>query len=277
MANNIISHHNQPTTLTADVPVERKATPALDNPNNNNKKEENQMADVDTNFLSSQHADIRREAAEHRASILLEDMKGFDRVNADVLKSGWAGVDATKDARYDVNTRIESTADRVVDRVEDTKDTILARSWDMGRDLFDVRAQIISAQQQVVAGFLGASKDAEINALRTQVELAKQTTYLSDKIDAGNETTQALINALNDQSLNRQLIERNTEIVEEREGRRYWRHHGEQNQWASQFSALQNQMQNFNSQLSEARQGMVNFGTMSGQSGQQTSTNNNVR
>jgi len=41
------------------------------------------------------------------------------------------------------------------------------------------------------------------------------------------------------------------------------------------MAALQNQMQNFNSQLSETRQGMVNFGTMAGVG--QTSTNNNVR
>jgi hypothetical protein len=275
MANN--TSLNTPVFQTADVPAGVTGTPASDIPKTTTKKEENQMAEVDTVQLSAEHADIRREAAEHRATIQLENMKGFDRVNADVLRSGWDNNDAVKDARYDVASRITNATDRVVDRVEESKDTVLARSWDMGRDLFDIRAQIISQQQATVAGFLGASKDAEINALKTQVELAKQTTYLSDKIDNGNATTQALINALNDQSLNRQLIERNTEIVEEREGRRYWRHHGEQNQWASQFSALQNQMQNFNSQLSEARQGMVNFGTMSGQSGQQTSTNNNVR
>lgn len=205
----------------------------------------NNMPDSTLNAVS----DVRREAAEHTNEIVKEGLKG-----------DYATQGAIKDARFDVNSRI-SEASRDNDN----------RFFDTGRDLADIRAQIVSGQQAMVAGFLGASKDAEINALKTQVELAKQSTYLSDKIDEGNERTRALINDLRDRELNRYLIERNAEIVEERHGRRHWRGAYDQGQW----QALNSQLQAFQSQLQETRQGMVNFGTMAGVG--QTSTSNNVR
>ena len=193
-------------------------------------------------------SDIRREGAEHTNEIVKEGIKG------DYNTQG-----AIKDARFDINQRLSDTA-RGID----------SRFFDTGRDLSDIRAQVVAAQQQMVAGFLGAAKDAEINALKTQVELAKQTTYLSDKIDSGNERTVALINSLKEADLNRMLIERNAALVEERGDRREWHRRAEQNQWA----ALNTQLQAFGSQLQEARQGMVNFGTMAGVG--QTSSQNNV-
>lgn len=194
-------------------------------------------------------SDIRREAAEHTNEIVKEGLKG-----------DYATQGAIKDARFDINTRVSDVGKEVDNRF-----------FDVGRDTQDIRAQIISAQQAMVTGFLGAAKDAEINALKTQVELAKQSTYLSDKIDAGNEKTVALINSLKEADLNRALIERNTELVEALADRRHWRHHADMGQWA----ALNNQLQAFQSQLQETRQGMVNFGTMAGVG--QTSTSNNVR
>jgi hypothetical protein len=94
---------------------------------------------------------------------------------------------------------------------------------------------------------------------------------LSDKIDGQAERTRELIGKLNDDSLNRQLVERNTELVGALEGGRYWwgRHND------GQFNAVASQLQAFQSQLQETRQGMVNFGTMAGVG--QSSTSNNVR
>lgn len=211
------------------------------------------MAEVDTIMLSQEHSDIRREAAEHTNEVVKEGLKGDYNTQA-----------AIKDARFDVNSRV-SEVTREVDN----------RFFDTGRDIADIRAQIISQQQQVVAGFMGAAKDAEINALKTQVEMAKQTTYLSDKIDDQSEKTRVLLNDLKYHDLNRNLVERNNELVEERNWGRHWYHGTNQGQFGQQFAQLQSQMQNFNSQLSEARQGMVNFGTMAGVG--QSSTNNNVR
>lgn len=194
-------------------------------------------------------SDIRREAAEHTNEIVKEGLKG------DYNTQG-----AIKDARFDVNQRVGQLGKDVDDRF-----------FDVGRDTQDIRAQIISAQQALVAGFAASAKDAEINALKTQVELAKQSTYLSDKIDGQAETTRALINSLKESDLNRALIERNTELVEALADRRHWRHHADMGQW----QALNSQLQAFQSQLQETRQGMVNFGTMAGVG--QTSTSNNVR
>ena len=165
-----------------------------------------------------------------------------------------------KDTRYDLATRIsESTA------------ATNAQLVTLQRDTSDIRAQIIAQQQQMVAGFAGVAKDTEIATLKTQVEMAKQSTYLSDKIDGQAEKTRELINSLKEADLNRMLIERNAEIVEERGERRHWRHHADQSQWA----ALQSQIQNFNSQLGEAKASMVNFGLMAGVG--QSATSNNVR
>lgn len=262
------------------------AIPHIANPSNNNNKKETKMADVDTSMLAGQHGDIRREAAQYAADIRYNvaeragDIRreGAEHANEIVkegIKTGFDVRGDVKDARFDVSERVGNQGDRIVDRVEESKDALMARTWDMGRDTQDIRAQIVAQQQQMVAGFHGAAKDAEINALKTQMELAKQTTYLSDKIDNQSERTRELINDLKYHDLNRGLVERNAALVELEHDRHHWRHRAEQSQYQSQWAQLQSQVQAFQSQLQETRQGMVNFGTMAGVG--QSSTSNNVR
>lgn len=173
-------------------------------------------------------SDVRREAAEHTNEIVRENLKG------DYNTQG-----AIKDARFDINARIGDTAATMGDRF-----------FSVGRDLADIRAQLVQAIAE-------QGMNAEINALKTQK-------YISED----GERTRGLINDLKYQDLNRALIERNTELVEERFGRRHWRGHYDQAQWASLNSAVQA----FQSQLQDTRQSMVNFGTLAGAG--QTSTNN---
>lgn len=243
------------------------------------------MAEIDTSMLTQQHSDIRREAAEHATTIQLENMKGFDRVNADVLRGTQETVKEglkesfnirgdVKDARYDLASRVESGVARTIADVDRNADRLDTRFFDVARDTQDIRAQVISAQQAMVTGFLGVSKDTEIAALKTQMETAKQTTYLSDKIDHDGERTRGLINDLKYNDLNRHLVERNTELVEERHGRRHYGRVADQAQFQGQWAALQSQIQAFQSQLQTATQGTVNFGTMSGNAGRNSSTNN---
>lgn len=213
----------------------------------------------DVQTLMDEHSDIRREAVEHTNEIVKEGLKG------DYNTQG-----AIKDARFDINSRISDSTAKLSADVDRNADRLDTRFFDVARDTQDIRAQIISAQQAMVSGFLGVSKDTEIASLKTQVEMQKQSTYLSDKIDADGEKTRALINELKTQDLNRMLIERSAEIVEERSERRHWRGNAEQNQWA----ALQSQIQAFGSQLSDARNSMVNFGTQLGVG--QRATSNNV-
>lgn len=253
------------------------------------------MAEVDTIQLSQEHADIRREAAVYAGDIRREVATEHCKTNDIVRAEGQENVMATKDARHDVLVGVDSSkdflssqsnaeTDRIVDRVEESKDSILARTWDLGRDTADLRAQVISGQQQMVAGFLGTSKDIELNALKTQLDAKTNTQYLADKIVSDGDKTRALINDLKYHDLSRGLVERNTELVNCQQDSRFYRDKwydgkfdmvqaGFQGQWAQ----LQSQIQAFQSQLQDTRQGMVNFGSMAGNSGQQTSTSNNVR
>jgi hypothetical protein len=204
-------------------------------------------------------SDIRREGAEHTSEILKEGLKG------DFVTQG-----GIKDARFDINSRLSDSTNSLSQQANAINDAQTAQMFNLARDTQDIRAQVISAQQAMITGFLGSAKDAEINALKTQVELSKQSTYLSDKIDNDGEKTRALVNSLKEQELNRILIERNSELVEERFGRRFFQEGANQGQWA----ALNSQIQAFQSQLSDTRNSMVNFGTQLGVG--QRATSNNV-
>lgn len=214
--------------------------------------------------LAERAGDIRREGAEHTNEIIKEGIKGTAHA-----------VDVVKDARYEIVSRVENNADRLERAVEVTKDVLSDRFFTVGRDIANIHQ-----------GQATLSKDVELNALKGIIEGQKNTQYLADKIAADGEKTRALINDHKYHDLNRALVERQTELVnceQDRHGYRdrYWdaRWSQNQDQFGAQFAAMQSQLQsmnqNFNSQLSEARQGMVNFGTMAGVG--QTSTNNNVR
>ena len=199
----------------------------------------------------------------------VEDM--LNDIRFEQMQQASAIQQAVNTNAHDTMTAAGNNTDTVIAQLTAHHQNISDRLYTLGRESADNRAQITALGYQVRDGFVAAAKDAEINALKTQIELAKQSTYLSDKIDAGNQATQNLIRSLNDDSLNRQLVERNTELVGALEGGRYW--------WGrygdGQFNAISSQLQAFQSQLQETRQGMVNFGTMAGVG--QTSTSNNVR
>jgi hypothetical protein len=223
--------------------------------------------------IQSTSADIRREQAvgfgDTRYNIATEHCKTNDIVR----QEGQEGVMVTKDARHDVIAATEGQADRIVDRVTENGRDIADRFYGVGRDLAELRQ-----------GQATLSKDIELNALKTQIEGQKNTQYLGDKIAMDGDKTRGLINDLKYHDLNRGLVERNTALVNCEQDRDNWRHRWDdarfsqrQDQFGAQFAQLQTQIQAFASQLQETRQGMVNFGTMSGQSGQQSSTSNNVR
>jgi len=187
--------------------------------------------------LASDASNIRNEAALNTSDIIKEGLKESFSIRGDV-----------KDTRYDINTRIN-----------DSSALQLTATHQVSRDVVDNKIQITSLGYQVRDGFVAASKDMEINALKSQIEIAKQTTYLSDKIDNDGEKTRDLISSLKETELNRKLIERNSELVEAR-------HDGH-------WTAIQNQLAAFGSSLQETRQGVTNFGSMTGSA---TSSSNNA-
>lgn len=218
------------------------------------------MAEVDTLYLSNEHSAIRKEAVDHTNEIVKEGLKG-----------DYATLGAIKDSRHDIADVVGSAADRLQNDITTGVTQLTDRFFTVGRDTADLRAQVTGLGYQVRDGFVAAGKDAEIQALKTQMDAAKNTTYLSDKIGSDGDKTRALIVANNDAMLNRLLIERNSDLAS-------WRHsHGRvhDNLGQAQWQGVANQMAAFQSQLQETRQGMVNFGTMAGVG--QSSTSNNVR
>jgi hypothetical protein len=212
--------------------------------------------------------DIRRESAESAANIRREGAEHEHEITKESIKGDWRVSDAVKDARHDNIVATDEVGDRLTNYLHSHDTRVSDRFFTVARDTADLRAQVIQA--------IDTTKLAtELNALKGIIEGQKNTQYLADKIVFENEKTRALVNDLKYHDLNRALVERNAELVEEREGRRHWRGAAEQNQFGAQFAQLQSMMQNFNSQLQDTRQGMVNFGTMAGVG--QSSTSNNVR
>jgi hypothetical protein len=269
------------------------------------------MAEVDTTMLSQEHGAIRHDIAvesarlgaaigsescaiqKHIGDVRMESAENFGHtrrdiqgVSADIRKEGVENTAAvrrevmfegqenvmtTKDARQDIIAATENQADRIVDRIVESNAGISDRFFAVGRDLADIRQ-----------GQATLSKDIELNALRSQLEAQKNTQFLSDKVSAENEKTRDLINDLKYHDLSRGLVERQTELVNCEQDRRCYRDRWfdgrfdqHQAQFAGQWAQLQSQIQAFQSQLQETRQGMVNFGTMAGVG--QSSTSNNVR
>lgn len=178
----------------------------------------------------------------------------------EIIKEGLKGDYATQQ-------RITESTQQTSNQIDAFEDVTNNNFFTVARDTADLRAQVTSLGQFVKDAAQLSALQTEKAVLQNTIELSKQSTYISDKIDADGDKTRALINDLKTQDLNRMLIERNAEIVE---GRHY-RHAADQAQWAS----LQSQIQNFASQLGEARASMVNFGLMAGVG--QSATSNNVR
>lgn len=138
-------------------------------------------------------------------------------------------------------------------------------------------AALEGAKNSAATALEGAKTAAAVALAAEKIATAQAlaSANISRDIFQDGDKTRALVNDLKYHDLNRALVERNAELVEEREGRRHWRGMADQNQFGAQFAQLQSMMQNFNSQLADTRQGMVNFGSMAGVG--QTSTSNNVR
>lgn len=237
---------------------------------------------ADIAALTSGHSDIRREAAEHtneivregirsEASVRLEGAQHTNEVIKEGLKGDFNTVGAIKDARFELASRVENSADRIERGVVSHNSSVMDRFFDIGRDSADLRAQVTQSIAETRGAADRNARDIEIAVLKSTIEGQKNTQYLADRISNDGEKTRALMSELKNAELNRMLIERNTDLHDERHHARHWRGQAEQ----SQFASLASQMQAFQSQLQETRQGINNFGTMAGVG--MSSTSNNVR
>lgn len=216
--------------------------------------------------LHMDHADIRREAASYSADIRRENAEVGAEVRRDVVKEGSDTNANVKSSGWQVSDRVGTEADRIVQ--QDTAYFIAGQSQQFSNAtaLAALRASTDANFNQTLAAItLAAEKNAAATAMASANNAALTAREASD--------TRAYISSLKMTDLNRELQERNQEIVECRSDARVW----ERNFGQSQFAALTSQVQNLMSQVQETKQGIVNFGSMAGQSGQQTSTSNNVK
>ena len=209
--------------------------------------------DVDITALLKDHSDIRQEVA----------------------KEGRETVDAVKTAGWHNSDRTGTEADRIVNQA--TQNFIAGQQYafDNARDVAALKAstdmQFAGLINEVkTQGALGQAASA-LESAKVAAAVALGQAKIEQTVMSDGNATRALINELKMDQLNRELIERNAALVEHRGEGRFWQ--GQFNN--AQYSQLVSQVNALNSQLTETRQGMVNFGTMAGVG--QSSTSNNVR
>lgn len=236
--------------------------------------------------LSAQNSDLRREQAVGFGETKYEISASSENTNRDILTTG-----------YHTQVKVDEAADKIQQRASDFFIAAQQRDFDSSRDLAALRAQVdlsnqklsteilLSSERAAAAAALAGEKTAAAAALesarlgtavalgqsQTSKEILETKYELSRQISDEAGATRDLINSLKTDELNRMLIERNTDVNHFRHG--YWDAVGGVNN--AQFAAVTSQLNAFQSQLQETRQGMVNFGTMAGVG--QSSTNNNVR
>jgi hypothetical protein len=275
----IISNDSSKATTSAETATERVS----------------KMADIVTGTVTGQldetanlqgQADIRRESQQSEANIRRDVAFESGAIRATTLASG-SDIrretakeaadtnDIVKTAAWANSDRTGTEADRVV--AQDTAYFIAQQQYAFnnatavaalkaGTDMqfANTLSAINSAAQN---GQAATALEGAKNAAATQLASA----LLGQQIVADGNATRALVNELKMEQLNRELIERNAALVSERDRCGYWQNqHGN-----SQFAAVNSALQAFQSQLQETRQGMVNFGSMSGVG--QTTTSNQVR
>ena len=215
-------------------------------------------------------SDIRREQAVGIGEVKYAISASSEDTNRDVLTSG-----------FNTNVKVDEAADKIQQRAADFFIAEQARDFDMGRDLADIKVQVAMGTQKTTADIAIASERVVGATALAQVQTGKEileSKYdLSRQIGIENEKTRDLINSLKNDELNRILIERNTDLTHCRHD--YWG--ARDGLFNSQFAALSSQVNSqlnaLNSQVAETRQGLVNFGSMNGNAGQQSSTSNQVR
>lgn len=210
------------------------------------------------------HADIRREQAVGFGETKYAIATSSESTNRDILQSG-----------AHTNVKVDEAADKIQQRAADFFIAEQSRDFDAARDLADIRVQVaLGGQKTSTDVALAAERAIGATALaqaQTGKEILESKYELARQISNEGDATRALIQSLKNDELNRLLIERNTDVNHFRFG--YWDAVGGNNN--AQFASVASQLNAFQSQLQETRQGMVNFGTMAGVG--QSSANNAVR
>jgi hypothetical protein len=216
--------------------------------------------------VATRAGDIRREQEAGFGGIRYAIAEHSEDTNRDVLTSG-----------YQTRDKVDSVGDAILQRSADFFIAEQSRDFDMGRDLSDLKATVLMGNQKTAGDIALAQAQTGKEILESRLEITNLSRDLARQIGAENEKTRDLIHTLKNDELNRLLIERNTDLTHCRHD--YWgaRDGLFNTQFAALSSQVNSQLNALNSQVAETRQGLVNFGTMAGNAGQQSSTSNQVR
>jgi hypothetical protein len=242
------------------------------------------MADIVTGTVTGQldiseilrsQGDIRQEAEVIGAAIRRETAKEASDLNDSVKTAGWANSDrtGTEADRIVAQDTAYFIAGQQINFSNATALAALKAGTDSNFNQTLSAIQLAAAQATASSQLAGEKTAAAVALAGATSSAATQLAQalLGQQIVQDGNATRALINTLKMEELNRLLVERNSEIIENRCDGRYW-----QGQYTnSQQANLASQVNSLNSQFAETRQGMVNFGTMAGVG--QSSTSNNVR
>lgn len=212
--------------------------------------------------LYMDHADIRREATEHKSEIRRDVSKEGSDLSKSIMDMGYRNLQGT-----------DAVGDRLQSQVDKQMIALNNNLFDIARDnskhAGEISAALAAMQAQIAASSRESSQASEISGLKMALELQKSQSAILDKINTDGDKTRELVNQLKVSDLERLILERSNELHSERHHAHHWRHGYDQ----AQFQTLANQMANFQSQLQT--QGLYNFGNMAGVG--QSSTSNSVR
>lgn len=234
--------------------------------------------------LYRDHADIRRESAQENSDVrrdIAKEASDSRVVLGDIRQEAASAhaqiVSDVKTTGWNLSDRVGTEADRVVNQGTQYYIASQARDFDTARDIASLKSQTDMGFMKIGSDILAAS---QANAAATALESSKVAAavalgqaLLSKEIALEGSTTRANFAQSRFDTLNREMIERNSELLESKSCERY----SNRDLQNAQFASMNSAMNNFQSQLQETKQGLVNFGTMSGTAGTQSSTSNNVR
>jgi hypothetical protein len=275
-----------PTASTVSTRVSSRTAPNI------SLEPEMDLTATDILNLYRDHADIRRDVAKESSDIRQESCKGHGELKYAIAHGNCELGRDILTTSANTSVKVDEAADKIQQQATDFYIAGQARDFDTSRDLSALRAaQDLAAQKLSTEILLSSERAATATALESakvsaavalgqstlSKEIAESKFALSREVAAENEKTRDLINSLKDDELNRLLIERNTDLQHCRHD--YWgcRDGLVNSQFAALSSQVNSQLNALNSQVAETRQGLVNFGTMAGNAGQQSSTSNQVR
>ena len=225
------------------------------------------MADIVTGTVSGQldvtsllegQADIRRETALETGDIRRDVAQQAFNVSTDIT----SGIDRSmaNDTAYFIAGTAAAT--------QTAKEITRSQAWTEAK--IDAGFAKVAGDTALASAIINGN--VALEAAKVQGALALQSAMLGQQVMVDGGATRALLNEMQSRDHNRALIERNAALVEALGDARH-SHSGLQN---AQFAAVTSQLNAFQSQLQETRQGINNFGSMAAGAGTQTSTSNNA-